>query len=150
MFVSDADVTILTIVSGSIQVHVRQAFIQHSFAYSALSKNICCSSHGLWHSLAVDSLYRQPYLQFQVRCTRVKVKDASQVELYRLPSSMRSFNYTDLQPPMEYKCTINASTNTGTGPTAYLLAWTEAIGRNALDTSKKSFTKSKMSTDSEC
>ena len=65
----------------------------------------------------------------QVRCVSVKVLDTAKVEPFRIPSSMTSFNYTELQPSIEYKCSINASTSTETGSTSYILAWTEAVGK---------------------
>ena len=47
---------------------------------------------------------------------------------YRLPSTVTSFNYTDLAPSVQYKCAVNASTSTGTGPTAYIMVWTVSVG----------------------
>ncbi|XP_052778200.1 receptor-type tyrosine-protein phosphatase S-like isoform X1 [Mya arenaria] len=66
-------------------------------------------------------------LFYYVHCVNVRKLLAPDTEPFRIPSKMTSFNYTGLRPSLQYKCTINASTSTGTGPTSYLLMWTLSV-----------------------
>ncbi|KAL4236769.1 hypothetical protein ACF0H5_005154 [Mactra antiquata] len=65
-------------------------------------------------------------LFYYVRCRKAKTT-TTLLEPLRIPASMSRFNYTDLKPTTEYKCSINASSTIGTGPTSFLLAWTESV-----------------------
>lgn len=64
---------------------------------------------------------------YYVQCVNAKVDLGSDSEPFRIPASITSYNYTDLQPTTEYRCSINASSTIGTGPNSYLAVWTEAV-----------------------
>ncbi|KAH3848630.1 hypothetical protein DPMN_091010, partial [Dreissena polymorpha] len=69
-------------------------------------------------------------LFYYVQCVSLRSLSSPMFEPFRIPSTMMpmtSFNYSDLTPSTEYKCTINASSSTGTGPNSYLLVWTESV-----------------------